>query len=210
MGGNWGVAYGQTAGPTVTPAIIDKNDPTIAKTANPSQAPAGSEVTFTITVRNPGTVPATNVVSVDNVPSEFQITSVTSSKGTVTTNNQTVQVDIGTLAPGETVTIIVKTVVREGFGNDKPVLNKADLTGDSDGKKVTLSASAEVLLNPTAVAGVIIPGLPRTGLGDGQMENSSLALFTILKLAGLAFLSLVMLIATIVLLFSPRQSKTLV
>jgi|GEM_PF-2112296 len=208
LGGNWGTAYGQTAGPTVTPAIISKDDPTIAKTANPSQAPAGSEVVFTITVRNPGTVPATNIVTLDNVPNEFRITSATSSKGAVTTTNQSVQVEIGTLAPGETVTIIIKTVVREGLGNDLTTFNRADLTGDSNGKKLALSASAGVLLNSTSVAGVIIPGLPHTGLGGGPLETDKLSFITIMELAGLAFLTLVMLVAIGLLLFSPRPPKT--
>jgi uncharacterized repeat protein (TIGR01451 family) len=208
---DWGIAYGQTVSPT-EPPIIDKFDPAVAKTANPTDAPVGSEVTFTITVSNPGSLPANGVVSTDDVPNEFEVVGATTTKGTTSTTGQTVRVEIGTLAPGEVVTIVINTRVRAGVNNNGATLNRVRLTATTgDGRVIEPTAVAGVRVNPTSggggqggpgtgapgtgapgtgAPGSVIPGLPNTGTSMANDESFSW------KMGGLIF-SVIMLIGSL-------------
>src|SRR5438132_7689131 len=83
-------AAAQTGGPppTVAPTPPPPGQPelSISKTGVPSSAPPGTRITYTITVSNPGSADAHNVVVTDDFPPELQILSVTTSKGTATIN----------------------------------------------------------------------------------------------------------------------------
>nr|WP_300142483.1 DUF11 domain-containing protein [Propionicimonas sp.] len=57
-------------------------DVTLAKTAAPSPVMAGSAVTFTLTARNAGPGPATDLVLTDAVPAAVRVTAVAASTGT--------------------------------------------------------------------------------------------------------------------------------
>ena len=98
-------------------AIVTETEPMprINKSGTPSQAHIGDEVTFTLVARNDGNSPATGVRVTDQIESYLDITQVTTSKGTVSWNNvsRLVTVDIGTLAPAEQVTIVIRTIVNE-------------------------------------------------------------------------------------------------
>jgi len=66
-------------------------------------------VTYTITVSNPGSGDAHNVIVTDDFPADLEVLSVTTTKGTATINGQTVRVVIDVLAPGELVESIKAT-----------------------------------------------------------------------------------------------------
>jgi uncharacterized repeat protein (TIGR01451 family) len=92
---------------------VQVSDPAISKAGDPLAAAVGERVTWTIQVWNPGSTPTAPVVFSDTIPPMFDILTVTASRGAVTVSGNTVTVDIGVLAPGEHVTIVIETV-----GND--------------------------------------------------------------------------------------------
>jgi uncharacterized repeat protein (TIGR01451 family)/LPXTG-motif cell wall-anchored protein len=100
----------------------------VSKSANPPFAMPGATVTWTIMVSNPGSVPVTNIVVVDDVPAEVEIQNVTSTAGTVTSNGQVVTFTIGALNPGESVTIVIETRVRDDVNVPFIITNRASIT----------------------------------------------------------------------------------
>lgn len=140
--------------PTQTPGgtIIAKQDPFILKVSDAKVAVAGQTVKFTITVTNPGSVAANNIVVNENLPAPFKVQGTTTSQGTVTASGQSLTINIGTIPPGGSVTIVVTTLVAEGFNGQ--VTNTASFTGvTEDGRKMGGSSAVQVDL----------PGLPNTG-----------------------------------------------
>ncbi len=94
--------------------VVEIVDPFITKSVQPPFAVPGESVTWTITIRNPGTVTATNVTMTDNLPGEVEILEVSATSGNVSFSGQTVNFSIGSLAGGASVTITVRTRVRDG------------------------------------------------------------------------------------------------
>jgi uncharacterized repeat protein (TIGR01451 family) len=115
--------------PTATPGV-----PYIFKSANPSFALPGQEVTWTITIVNPQSEPVTNVSVSDTIPAGMEILSVTSSAGNVTANGQTISFSLATLAGSSQVTITIRTRLfgAESGGCTTSVFrNLATLTADN-------------------------------------------------------------------------------
>jgi LPXTG-site transpeptidase (sortase) family protein len=116
-------------------------DPAISKAANPTDAAVGEVVTFTITVRNRGNIPAPNVVVTDNLPAMFDVTAVNvSSTVGSSTFTTTVTPPIGTgVAPysvvitfnndlGVSEVVTIQIVTRVNSLGAPPVSNSASLT----------------------------------------------------------------------------------
>ena len=97
------------AGDTQAGVTVQVNGANVAirKTVSPESVQVGQTVTFTITVTNPNAQAISNVSITDNVPATFSITNVTTTQGTVTINGNQVNVNIGTLQPQQTVTVII-------------------------------------------------------------------------------------------------------
>ncbi|MCA9127805.1 MAG: DUF11 domain-containing protein [Planctomycetales bacterium] len=103
---------------TTTQSTIDL---AITKTDSADPIVAGQTMTYTLVVTNNGPSDATGVVVTDNLPDGIQITSTSSTVGTVTTpasaqdttaaNNDDMTVNIGALASGATATITVNATV---------------------------------------------------------------------------------------------------
>jgi uncharacterized repeat protein (TIGR01451 family)/LPXTG-motif cell wall-anchored protein len=70
---------------------------------NPPVALVGDSVVYTILVTNLGDAPAAGVVVEDTLPSIVQPTEATATRGQPTLDGQRVRLEIGDLAPGETV-----------------------------------------------------------------------------------------------------------
>ena len=97
---------------TPTPTAPPVGDPRVTKSADPSSGFPGDKITFTITVHNDGTVPATDVSVEDSIPGVFSIDGANTSQGTVDVSGQTVRATIGTIAPGGSVSIRISTTIR--------------------------------------------------------------------------------------------------
>ncbi|HYF65822.1 MAG TPA: hypothetical protein VD886_23535 [Herpetosiphonaceae bacterium] len=162
-GGTWGKAYGQTAGPTPTPGGVI-SPVSISKTVNPNNGLPNDLITFSIQVRNNETQRQTNVVVTDRILDFLEIVSVTTTKGTVTTNGQDIRVDIGTLEPGETVTITITVRIRPTAQPGDTGINVADVTSSNPSGTSTSTTS-----NPVAISVGQAPpsGLPNTSSPTG-------------------------------------------
>lgn len=111
--------------------IFEFVDPAITKSGDPTVASPGEIVTFTLQVTNRGTADAHDVVMTDVIPEYLIIRSVTTTKGTVQSIvNNTVVVDIGTIAGSnsEVVVITIVTEVKAGTPPRTVVENQASLT----------------------------------------------------------------------------------
>ncbi len=167
FGGTWGQAYGQTVA-TPTP-LVRVADPVISKTGIPECCQPGDDVTYTILVTNEGSIPATSVVIEDSLPAGLILQEVTSTKGTVTVSGNYFRVDIGSVAPGELITITVRAVVGDDLEDNIVLRNTAVLRSDQGYRE----AWDDLLIRRDGACGT--PGLlPPTGsavpMGQGAFS----------------------------------------
>ncbi|MCZ7545295.1 MAG: DUF11 domain-containing protein [Anaerolineae bacterium] len=105
------------AAPTVVPppAPPGPGSPplSVVKQANRQQANIGDTVVFTVNVTNTGGAPIDDVVVTDDINAALDVVQVTSTRGVVTVTGNRVEVAIGTMNPGETVTITITTRVSQ-------------------------------------------------------------------------------------------------
>lgn len=88
-------------------------DPFITKVVDQPFAIPGEIVTWTIIVTNPGTASIPNVTIADTMPSEVEVLDATATSGTVSVNGQQVNLDVGTLNGGDSVTLTIRAQVRD-------------------------------------------------------------------------------------------------
>jgi uncharacterized repeat protein (TIGR01451 family) len=115
---------------SVTSPLIGTVDPQITKQGDPAQAQIGDIVTFTLWVSNTGNVNATGVTVRDDIANYLDILSVAYTKGTLVSPPPAglVVVDIGTLAPGELVSITIRTQVNDNAAPPPVnIINEANL-----------------------------------------------------------------------------------
>jgi uncharacterized repeat protein (TIGR01451 family) len=117
---------GRAAGITVTPTPTEPTptsttdgskrreiaDPVILKSADPTEANPGEEVTFTLYVINQGNIGAVGVVVTDDIPAYLEIVEVTTTQGEITIDGQRVTVNVGTVGPDYEVSVVIRTRVR--------------------------------------------------------------------------------------------------
>ena len=137
---------------------------------------------------NRGTRPATDVVVNDTLPDYLDLEGVSASRGTTFTEGRVIRVDIGTVAPGEIVTIQVQARVNE----------RVPATGGYNSVEITTTSSGDDTSNNTDTAIFTLPGstatpipaplqLPITGApADSGEEPWFLIIGVILLATGLA------------------------
>lgn len=156
-GGFWGIAYGQTAGPTPTARSVVKAI-TATKSVSPSSGMPNDPLTFSVQVRNNDTVPQTNVVFTDRILDFLEVITVATTKGSVASSGQDVRVEIGTLEPGETVTVTITVRIRATAQSGDSGVNIASISSGTDTTTTTTTS------NPVAISVGQAPpnGLPNT------------------------------------------------
>ncbi|HZR99385.1 MAG TPA: DUF11 domain-containing protein [Chloroflexota bacterium] len=90
-----------TAVPSVIPSPLR-----VIKTGSPATATVGDAVTYSVTVTNPNTIPVDGVMVTDTLPPNTELVSATTTLGTCS-GTVSLVCTIGTLAPGQTVTITI-------------------------------------------------------------------------------------------------------
>jgi uncharacterized repeat protein (TIGR01451 family) len=132
----------------VTPVVPPTIYLAITKAAAPSPVSLGSQITWTLVVTNNGPSNATGVKVADPLPSGMTFVSATASEGTCS-GTQLVSCDLGNLANGASVTILIRTTAaRTGS-----VTNTATVVGnEAETNVANNSASA-----PAAVRGPFKP-----------------------------------------------------
>lgn len=83
-------------------------DVTIAKSDSPDPVLIGQVLTYTLTARNTGPGPATNVTVTDALPSGVTFQSATASQGSCSQSGTTVTCSLGALSAGQTATVQIK------------------------------------------------------------------------------------------------------
>jgi LPXTG-site transpeptidase (sortase) family protein len=110
-----------------------------SKTVSGSPAKVNEGMTFTIKVGNTGTGPNGNNLVSDSFPSDIDVISVTSTKGTATKLSHSFTVAIGTVSPGEVVTITAVVKVNSSLTRTETRTNVATLTSDLTAKNASAS-----------------------------------------------------------------------
>jgi len=104
-----GSGGGGESTPTSTPTIVSSiTDLALTKSVAPSVANVGDEVVYTLTLRNVGSTPATEVTIDDPLPAFLSLIGANASSGTVQLDGNRVQVTIPVVAPGEQVVVSIQ------------------------------------------------------------------------------------------------------
>lgn len=162
---------------TVTPQA----DVTIVKAVDLTEAQAGSNLVYTITVTNNGPSPATNVNVTDTLPAGVNFVSGTGPNGeTLAANNNVVTVSGGTVASAGTFTFTINAVIAAGATGTQT--NTADVTTDTaETNTNNNSASAATVIDPvtSTIAGTVYVDGNNNGIqdaGEAPIEGVALTL----------------------------------
>ncbi len=147
-------------------------DPVIVKLVDPQLALPGETVVYTITVTNKGTLAAQNVVVTDTVPAVLQLLSTSTTQGTVTTSGNTATFNVGTVAPGQVITLIIKAKIRPDAPTPSDVTNTATM-GDK-------SASALLRITKGVLPATGEPPEDASGSPNGLLTGAALVVAFIL------------------------------
>lgn len=161
-------------GPIVTagPMVLTENlantpqaDLSVVKTAQPSPATAGGQITYTFTTQDNGPANATGVTLSDVLPAGETYVSSTTSQGMVTNNNGALTVSLGNLADGATATTTVVVALSPTLTGS--VTNTVTVSGNQPDPNLSnntstvttpIAASADLSLVKTASAAEVKPG----------------------------------------------------
>ena len=131
-------------------------DLSVTKTVDNNLVHPRDTVLYTITVTNNGPYSSENTLLVDNVPSDLRNVSF-SLDGGATWNTWTGSLNLGTLAPNTSVTILINGIVHSyatgTFTNIASVTSDVgdpDLTNNSDSVDVTVETIADISVVKTA------------------------------------------------------------
>ena len=118
----------------VGPMVFSENfvnvaqaDLAVVKSAAPNPVVAGSQLTYTFTTTNNGPSGDTGVTLSDTLPAGVQYVSSSSSQGTVTNNNGTLSVQLGSLASGAVATTTSSSPSIRRYGS---ISNTVTVTGN--------------------------------------------------------------------------------
>lgn len=165
--------------PTATPQPAGAI--TIEKLVNPRVLAPGDTVVFTLRIVNTGVPVLNDVVARDSVPAALEVIDLASERGDVVLNGQVVTAYIGTLAPGEVVTVTITARVRPGTPAGT-LVNTAQVTtstttvpGDPSGPPAssTSSVTVEIVVAPPTAPAFVPQSLPITA---GPTADPALAL----------------------------------
>jgi uncharacterized repeat protein (TIGR01451 family) len=125
-------------------AVVPSADLVVTKTNTPATVVAGNVLTSTITVRNAGPSPATDVVVSDELPPG--VGAVTTPGRTCVVNTRVLSCVLGTIAAGDSVTVTVRTAVPPGStaASLTDVARVTSSTSDPDPDDNTAPASSDV------------------------------------------------------------------
>lgn len=133
--------------------IVPVVDIRVSKSDDTDPVSAGDSFAYLLTVTNDGPSTATNVIVTDILPSGVTFATGSASQGTVSESSGTVTADIGSLASGESATIVlnvdVADSVRGTVTNTVAVVSAetdSDLTNNSDTELTTVTPVVDLAI----------------------------------------------------------------
>jgi uncharacterized repeat protein (TIGR01451 family) len=133
---------------------IPMADLAVTKVADPTVGTAGQALTYTLTVTNNGTLPATGVIATDAVPAGSVFVATGASQGTASLVDGVVVASLGDLAVGASATVTI-IVTPSAAGS---LTNTADVTANEpDPDPSNNNATVTTTINP-------VPPLPAVNL----------------------------------------------
>jgi len=177
--------------PTATGTVLPGMS--ITKSVSATTVRPGQSLSFTIKVSNTGLAPALDVTVIDTFQSVLTISSISTTKGTYTINSstRTVTVNIGTLSPNESTTIVVVTKVNTSVTTTSNYSNFARLIYKFGANTITTNS------NTVTYRVEVTSTLPGTGLTGIEPDDSGPSnLFWLIIYASL-FLGLIGIVALI-------------
>jgi uncharacterized repeat protein (TIGR01451 family) len=158
---------GKTIGVAYSSAGLPAQVMEIEKVVYAEEIPVGEDCLFTITVNNASLVAVDDVAVTDEIDAALEIVDVQTTKGAISTTGHLVTVDVGQMAPDETVVITIRVLAVEAG----QVHNVAKVTAPR------VEATAEAELNVVAAAAE--ESVPEAGslilLGSGLAGMAGLA-----------------------------------
>lgn len=155
----------------------------LTKSVSPPFVSAGGTATWVITVNNPSNVPLNNVVVTDNIPAGLDVTSVTSTSGSVSVNGSVITFTQGVLAPSETVIITVQTVYNPVSGSNTFIITN----------NAVLSVEGNVV-DSTSASFLQINTLPQTGQSPWSAPRKALLMLLPLLVMSVVLVSVMRLV----------------
>jgi uncharacterized repeat protein (TIGR01451 family) len=138
------------AATAVTP-VVASADVSILKTAKPEPVPAGGAITWTLVVINAGPSTAADVTVNDPLPPGTTFVSVSAG----CTGGTSVNCPIGTMAPGDSVTIVITATTASSLASGTTIANTSTVTSSTpDPNPANNSATAISTLTTSADVGV--------------------------------------------------------
>jgi LPXTG-site transpeptidase (sortase) family protein len=187
-----------TVTPTATGSITP--NPSLSKVSNRTQISFGESLTFTITIRNNGTAPALDTRLTDSLEAYtyLRVTNPTTTRGTASitgTANRTVSVNIGTINPGQVVTVTFQVGVATTPATTQSLFNTATISwewpaDDTDTTRQSRSVTSSVF---TVRGGTTLPGTGEIPLEAPSAGLSNFIVPGLVLLGLLAFLALILL-----------------
>ncbi|MBI1762549.1 MAG: DUF11 domain-containing protein [Acidobacteria bacterium] len=132
------------------------SDLTITKTGPPTAA-AGSDITYTIVVRNepPAGGVTFQAILADTMPAGWSVINVTTTQGSCGGTGNSISCQLGALAPGQSATVTLRAHI-PGICQPPTGTNVAVVSGDQDTTNNTASVTTAVI-QPSLGAGACIP-----------------------------------------------------
>ncbi len=161
-------------------------DPQVNKEASQPFAAPGGLVTWTLTVRNPGTEPLAGVILTDTLDIKMQVESVTISNGTIEREGNTIVAVTNTLNFNDVATLTIVARVNEGVIAGAILQNIGCAT--SVGGSASICDTAAVRIAPDAA---LLPATGQAGPVTSAASNSGIvAAVVLLLLSGLLGMAL--------------------
>ncbi len=181
-------------------------NPQLSITASPFPFVVGQNARITISATNVGTGNADHIVVSDGVPNNMGIIGVATSQGGASVYNSTATIDVGTLAPGQSVTIYMDVWIAKANPTDTPFNNCAGLTFLNGTARLSCLPRQSAVNTPYQPIATLAPN------GARPIDNPNRPPVTLLPVAGGELLSplvLVLLGGVLLVVGSLLKRKTL-
>jgi len=153
-------------------------DLSITKTDSIDPVTVDDPFSYTLTVVNTGPSTATGVTIVDTLPGAITVDNITPSQGTFTTAGNTLTVDVGTLQPGDSATVLIEATAPS---TEQTVTNTVNVSANETDTDLTNNEATEPteIVETASVAGVNWIDIDGNGLidtGEVTLPSTNLTL----------------------------------